>query len=84
MLFSSQLVGVYKPERRNYEWVMGVLGLEPRECVTVAAHTSDLKGAREVGMRTVYVRLVDWVLLKFLLVGRKGGSLGIWVGEIVY
>ncbi|ATZ55874.1 hypothetical protein BCIN_12g04250 [Botrytis cinerea B05.10] len=56
MLFSSQLVGVYKPERKNYEWVMGVLGLEPRECVTVAAHTSDLKGAREVGMRTVYVR----------------------------
>ncbi|KAF5872602.1 putative haloacid dehalogenase protein [Botrytis fragariae] len=56
MLFSSQLVGVYKPERGSYEWVMRVLGLQPEECVMVAAHTSDLKGAREVGMRTVYVR----------------------------
>lgn len=56
MLFSSQLMGVYKPERASYEWVMGLLGLEPEECVMVAAHTSDLKGAKEVGMKTVYVR----------------------------
>ncbi|TGO26971.1 hypothetical protein BPAE_0050g00610 [Botrytis paeoniae] len=56
MLFSSQLVGVYKPERESYEWVLRVLGLQPEECVMVAAHTSDLKGARQVGMRTVYVR----------------------------
>ncbi|KAF7947825.1 hypothetical protein EAE96_008903 [Botrytis aclada] len=56
MLFSSQLVGVYKPETESYEWVMGVLGLRPEECVMVAAHASDLMGARGVGMRTVYVR----------------------------
>ncbi|KAF7903364.1 uncharacterized protein EAF01_006413 [Botrytis porri] len=56
MLFSSQLVGVYELGRESYEWVMAVLGLQPGECVVVAAHTGDLRGARRVGMRTIYVR----------------------------
>jgi beta-phosphoglucomutase-like phosphatase (HAD superfamily) len=35
--------------------VLGLLGYGPEECVTVAAHTTDLKGAKAVGMKTVYV-----------------------------
>ncbi|KAJ6560108.1 (S)-2-haloacid dehalogenase IVA [Mycena capillaripes] len=56
MLFSSQLLGCYKPDPENYRKALGLLKLRADECVTVAAHTSDLGGARAVGMKTVYVR----------------------------
>lgn len=56
MLFSSQLLGCYKPAPENYHRALELLKLRAEECVTVAAHTSDLRGAKAVGMRTVYVR----------------------------
>jgi 2-haloalkanoic acid dehalogenase type II len=56
MLFSSQLLGSYKPAAENYHRALELLKVGADECVTVAAHTSDLAGARAVGMRTVYVR----------------------------
>ncbi len=55
MLFSSQLLGCYKPAPESYQTVMKLLKLRPDECVMVAAHASDLKGAKAVGMKTVYV-----------------------------
>ncbi|KAJ7191574.1 (S)-2-haloacid dehalogenase IVA [Mycena pura] len=56
MLFSSELLGCYKPAPENYRRALGLLKLRADECVTVAAHTSDLRGAKAVGMKTVYVR----------------------------
>jgi 2-haloalkanoic acid dehalogenase type II len=56
MLFSSQLLGCYKPAPENYLKMLELLKLQPEECVTVAAHASDLRGAKAVGMKTVYVR----------------------------
>lgn len=56
MLFSSQMLGCYKPAPENYHRALALLKLRPEECVTVAAHTSDLRGAKAVGMKTVYVR----------------------------
>jgi FMN phosphatase YigB (HAD superfamily) len=56
MLFSSQLLGCYKPAPENYHRALELLKLRAEECVTVAAHTSDLRGAKAVSMRTVYVR----------------------------
>jgi 2-haloalkanoic acid dehalogenase type II len=56
MLFSSQLLGSYKPSPENYYRALELLKLIPEECVTVAAHTSDLQGAKAVGMRTIYIR----------------------------
>lgn len=56
MLFSSQLLGHYKPSPENYHRALELLKLGPDQCVTVAAHTSDLKGAKAVGMKTVYVK----------------------------
>ncbi|KAJ7926710.1 hypothetical protein B0H13DRAFT_2313209 [Mycena leptocephala] len=53
MLFSSQMLGYYKPAPENYHKALGLLKLTPDECVTVAAHTSDLKGVKNVGMKTV-------------------------------
>jgi 2-haloalkanoic acid dehalogenase type II len=56
MLFSSQLLGYYKPAPENYHKALELLKLKPEECVTVAAHAYDLRGAKAVGMKTVYVR----------------------------
>jgi 2-haloalkanoic acid dehalogenase type II len=56
MLFSSQLLGSYKPAPENYHRALELLKLSPEECVMVAAHTSDLQGAKTVGMKTIYVR----------------------------
>ena len=58
MLFSSELLGSYKPAAENYLRVLELLKLRPEECVTVAAHAYDLRGAKAVDMKTVYVRRV--------------------------
>ena len=55
MLFSSALLGVYKPARESYEKVLEMVKVTPEESVMAAAHAYDLRGAKEVGMRTVYV-----------------------------
>ncbi|KAJ5762035.1 uncharacterized protein N7511_005417 [Penicillium nucicola] len=55
MLFSSQLLGVYKPSPEAYEKALQFVKLEPEEVVLVAAHAYDLRGAQKVGLRTVYV-----------------------------
>jgi 2-haloalkanoic acid dehalogenase type II len=63
MLFSSELLGCYKPAPENYLKVLDLLKLSPEQCVTVAAHAYDLRGAKAVGMKTVYVyRWTDDVL----------------------
>jgi 2-haloalkanoic acid dehalogenase type II len=63
MLFSSQLLGCYKPAKENYMRCLELLGLKAEECVLVAAHAYDLRGGRNVGMKTVYVwRWTDDVL----------------------
>lgn len=56
MLFSSELLGYYKPAPENYLRALELLKLRPEECVTVAAHAYDLRGAKAVGIKTVYVR----------------------------
>ncbi|KAK0631275.1 haloacid dehalogenase [Immersiella caudata] len=56
MLFSSALLGVYKPAPESYEKVLKMVKVEPGEAVQVAAHAYDTRGARKAGMRTVYVR----------------------------
>jgi 2-haloalkanoic acid dehalogenase type II len=63
MLFSSELLGCYKPAPENYLKVLEFLKLNPEQCVTVAAHAYDLRGAKAVGMKTIYVyRWTDDVL----------------------
>ncbi|KAK2037470.1 haloacid dehalogenase [Colletotrichum somersetense] len=55
MLFSSQLLGVYKPSPDAYNKALELVQLKPGEVVLVAAHAYDLRGAKKVGMKTVYV-----------------------------
>jgi len=55
LLLSSELLGLYKPAPESYLKALKVLQLRPEECVMVAAHAYDLRGARAVGIKTVYV-----------------------------
>ncbi|KAK1963499.1 haloacid dehalogenase [Colletotrichum sublineola] len=55
MLFSSQLLGVYKPSPDAYNKALELVQLKPEEVVLVAAHAYDLRGAKKVGLKTVYV-----------------------------
>lgn len=55
MLFSSQLMGVYKPNPEAYNKGLELVQLKPEEVVLVAAHAYDLRGAQECGLRTIYV-----------------------------
>lgn len=56
MLFSSELLGLYKPEPGIYQRSLELTKLKPEETVMVAAHAYDLRGAKEVGMKTIYVK----------------------------
>ncbi|KAI0842880.1 HAD-like protein [Hypoxylon sp. FL0890] len=55
LLFSSELLGVYKPAPEAYEKAMGLVRVRPEEAVMVAAHAYDLRAARKLGIKTVYV-----------------------------
>ncbi len=55
MLFSSELLGVYKPALESYRKTLELVDLKPEETVMVAAHVADTRGGRKAGMRTVYV-----------------------------
>jgi len=57
MLFSSQLLGMTKPDLRIYRKVVAdILGHQPEECLMVAAHAYDLRAAKQIGMKTAYIR----------------------------
>ncbi|KAH7379801.1 haloacid dehalogenase [Cadophora sp. MPI-SDFR-AT-0126] len=48
-LFSSQLLGLTKPDPEIYRKLMEVMKVEPDECLMVAAHAYDLRAAKKVG-----------------------------------
>ncbi|CAM1510932.1 Fc.00g084450.m01.CDS01 [Cosmosporella sp. VM-42] len=55
MLFSSQLLGCYKPSPDAYNNALDLVKLKPEEVVLVAAHAYDLRGAQNVGLKTIYI-----------------------------
>ncbi|KAL3424607.1 haloacid dehalogenase [Phlyctema vagabunda] len=52
---SSADFKAYKPHPSVYRGAAAALGLPPSEVALVAAHLNDLKGARDVGFKTIYV-----------------------------
>lgn len=54
-IFSGELVQRYKPDPEVYLMAARLLGVAPGELMLVAAHTSDLDGARAAGLMTGYV-----------------------------
>lgn len=55
MLFSSELLGVYKPAPESYNKALDLVRVEPESAVMVAAHAYDTRAARALGFKTVYV-----------------------------
>ena len=54
-ILSAALARHYKPDPEVYLTAAALLDLQPHEVMMVAAHNSDLQGARAVGFRTAFV-----------------------------
>ncbi|KAK4705247.1 hypothetical protein P7C70_g959, partial [Phenoliferia sp. Uapishka_3] len=57
MLFSSELLGMIKPDPQIYLKSLALMGVSPHEAVMIAAHAYDLRAAKKIGMKTIYVSL---------------------------
>jgi 2-haloacid dehalogenase len=55
-VISAELFGHYKPDPEAYLGCARLLDIAPADLMLVAAHPSDLRGARACGLRTAYVR----------------------------
>ncbi|KAH9475811.1 (S)-2-haloacid dehalogenase 4A [Psilocybe cubensis] len=56
MIFSTEFFDTFKPNPKAYLDAARHLSLDPERCALVSAHIQDVRGAANVGMRTVYVR----------------------------
>lgn len=54
-ILSAELAKAYKPDRAVYRLAVDLLGLQPEQVMMVAAHQSDLRAARAVGLRAAFV-----------------------------
>jgi 2-haloacid dehalogenase len=54
-VLSAELAHAYKPAPEVYRTAARLLDVQPGELMMVAAHTWDLQGAREAGLRTAFV-----------------------------
>lgn len=54
-VLSAEVFRAYKPDPATYRGVADVFGLAPQQVMMVAAHHSDLQGARACGLRTAYI-----------------------------
>lgn len=54
-VLSAELAHAYKPAPEVYQTAARLLGVEPAELMLVAAHPSDLKGARGAGLQTAFI-----------------------------
>jgi 2-haloacid dehalogenase len=54
-ILGAELVRHYKPDREVYLSAADFLGVKPEEVMMVAAHSGDLKAARNCGLRTGFI-----------------------------
>lgn len=54
-VLSAEIFHHYKPDRETYLGTADILDVAPDELMMVAAHPSDLRAAREAGLRTAFV-----------------------------
>jgi 2-haloacid dehalogenase len=55
-VLGAEVARHYKPQPEAYLITAAMLGLEPRQCVMVAAHNGDLAAAQKTGFRTAFVK----------------------------
>ena len=58
-IISCEFLDHYKPEPEAYQSAARLLGLEPSQCMMVAAHPADLRAAMAAGMHSAYVPRVE-------------------------
>lgn len=58
-ILGAEIAGDYKPKPRVYLAAAEAMGLEPGQCMMVAAHSDDLAAAAATGLRTAHVSRVD-------------------------
>jgi len=54
-ILGAEVARAYKPTPEAYLRSAEALGLQPEQCLMVAAHPGDLKAAARCGLRTAYV-----------------------------
>ena len=54
-ILGAELARHYKPDREVYQSAADILDLRPAEVMMVAAHSGDLRAAKEVGLATAFV-----------------------------
>jgi 2-haloacid dehalogenase len=54
-ILGAELARHYKPDREVYQSAADILDITPAEIMMVAAHSGDLRAARDVGLRTAFV-----------------------------
>lgn len=54
-VLGAEVAQGYKPQPHVYLTAARLLGLQPHECMMVAAHPYDLRAARALGFRTAYI-----------------------------
>ena len=52
---SVESVGRFKPHSSVYAWAAREMGVEPRECMLIAAHGWDVAGAKWAGMQAAFI-----------------------------
>lgn len=55
-ILGAEFAQAYKPDPRCYLRGVEALGLEPAQCMMVAAHNDDLRAARALGLATAFIR----------------------------
>ena len=55
-VLGAEVARHYKPQPQAYLTTAALLGLEPRQCLMVAAHNSDLAAAEKIGFHTAFVK----------------------------
>ncbi|KAF1830759.1 haloacid dehalogenase [Decorospora gaudefroyi] len=81
-LFSAEEFGTYKPSSKVYLGAVNKLGIQPNQCVMVAAHLGDLKAAKSNGLQAIYVERPgeeDWGTGEVER-ARQDGWVDLWVG----
>ncbi len=58
-ILGGEIARAYKPSPQAYLRSAATLGLEPEQCMLVAAHNGDLAAAREQGFRTGFVPRIN-------------------------
>ena len=76
---SSELFGSYKPNPAIYLGAAKKLGLDPAQCVMVAAHLGDLEAAKKCGYQTVYVQREQEERAEVEKAAKVAGYVDLWV-----